>query len=312
MKNLLLFLVRFQGLLVFGLLEVASLYLFVTSSSYQRAAFFNSANTYAGAVLARRSQVLDYFHLGALNQQLLTENARLRQQLYPPDLGQRQADSVAVPPAPGDSLRRVRYLRPAQRPDTLLLAQRRLAAHDSDYPLVPARVINNSLRSVDNYITLNVGLADGVRPGLGVLAAAGVVGRIKAATAHYATATSLLHSKTSVSAKIKRDGTFGSIRWAGDDPTQALLDDVPRQNKLVVGDTVVTSGYNAIFPEGVFVGTVASFVKEPDKNFWTVRVRLGVDFSNLTYVYVVTSRSRPERDTVEARALPPAGKGGRR
>lgn len=312
MKNLLLFLVRFQGVLVFSILEVASLYLFVTSSSYQRAAFFNSANAYAGAVLARRTQVLDYFHLGALNQQLLAENARLRQQLYPPEQSRRAADSVAVPPAPGDSLHRVRYQRPAQRPDTLLLAQRRLAARDPNYPLIPARVINNSLRSIDNYITLNVGLADGVRPGLGVLAAAGVVGRVKAATEHYATATSLLHSKTSVSAKIKRDGTFGSVRWPGDDPTQALLDDIPRQNKLVVGDTVETSGYNAIFPEGVFIGTVASFVKEPDKNFWTVRLRLGVDFSNLTYVYVVTSRSRPERDTVEARALPPVGKGGRR
>ncbi|MFD1469689.1 rod shape-determining protein MreC [Hymenobacter caeli] len=312
MKNLLRLLVRFQGLLAFGLLEGISLYLFVTSSSYQRAAFFNSANAYTGTVLARRTEVLDYFHLGALNQQLLAENARLRQQLYPPDLGRREADSVAVPPAPGDSLRRVRYGRPAARPDTLLLAQRRLAAHDPAYPLVAARVINNSLRAVDNYFTLNVGLADGVRPGLGVLAAAGVVGRIKAATAHYATATSLLHSKTSVSAKIKRDGTFGSVRWPGDDPTQGLLDDIPRQNKLVVGDTVVTSGYNAIFPEGVFIGTVASFVKEPDKNFWTVHLRLGVDFSNLTYVYVVTSRSRPERDTVEARALPPAGKEGRR
>ncbi|OGX91345.1 rod shape-determining protein MreC [Hymenobacter coccineus] len=311
MKNLLLFLARFQGLLVFGVLEVISLYLFVTSSSYQRAAFFNSANAYAGVVLARRTEVLDYFHLGALNQQLLAENARLRQQLYPPDASRREADSLAVPPAPGDTLRRVRYVRPFQRPDTLLLAQQRLAARDPNYPLVPARVINNTLRSVDNYFTLNVGLADGVRPGLGVLAATGVVGRIKAATEHYATATSLLHSKTSVSAKIKRDNTFGSVHWPGDDPTQALLDDIPRQNRLVVGDTVVTSGYNAIFPEGVFIGTVASFVKEPDKNFWTVRLRLGADFSNLTYVYVVTNRTRPERDTVEARALPPVGKGGR-
>ncbi len=311
MKNLLRFLGRFQGLLVFGILEVVSLYLFVTSSSYQRAAFFNSANAYAGAVLARRTQVLDYFYLGALNQRLLAENARLRQQLYPPDGSGREADSLAVPPVPGDTLRRVRYVRPAQRPDTLLLAQQRLAARDPNYPLIPARVINNTLRSVDNYFTLNVGLADGVRPGLGVLAATGVVGRIKAASAHYATATSLLHSKTSVSAKIKRDNTFGSVHWPGDDPTQALLDDIPRQNKLVVGDTVVTSGYNAIFPEGIFIGTVASFVKEPDKNFWTVHLRLGPDFSNLTYVYVVTNRTRPERDTVEARALPPVGRGKR-
>ena len=63
----------------------------------------------------------------------------------------------------------------------------------------------------------------------------------------------------------------------------------------------MTSGYNAVFPEGIFVGTIDSFVKEPDKNFWTIRVKLGVNFSNLTYVYVVTNRARAERDTVETR-----------
>ena len=287
---------------MFGLLEIISLYLFITNNSYQRAAFFNSANKYAGVVLERRTQIADYFYLAEMNQQLAVENASLRQQLYPPDTVRREADSVAVPPARTDSLKRIRYQRPAILPDTLLLGQQSLAARDPSYPLIPARVINNMLRNVDNYLTLNVGSANGVRPGLGVVAANGVVGRVKVVSEHYATVTSLLHSKTSVASKIKRDGTFGTIRWLGDDPAHATLDNVLRETKLVKGDTVVTSGYNAVFPEGIFIGTIDSFVKEPDKNFWTVRVRLGVNFANLTYVYVVTSRPKVERDTVEARS----------
>ena len=301
MRNLFLFLFRFRGALVFSLLEVICLYLYVTNNSYQRAAFFNSANKYAGVVLERRTQVTDYFRLAELNKEVAAENAALRQQLFPPDTLARQADSLALPPALGDTLHRVRYQRPAARPDTLLLASRKLAARDAAYPLIPGRVINNTLRNVDNYLTLNVGADDGVKQGMGVLASSGVVGRVKVVSEHYATVTSLLHSKTSVSAKIKRDGTFGTIKWPGDDPTHALLDYIPRQNKLVRGDTIVTSGYNAVFPEGVFIGTVDSFVKEPDKNFWTVRVRLGINFTNLTYVYVVTSRPKVERDTLEAR-----------
>ncbi|UOQ75873.1 rod shape-determining protein MreC [Hymenobacter sp. 5516J-16] len=125
---------------------------------------------------------------------------------------------------------------------------------------------------------------------------------MKVASEHYTTITSVLHSKTRISARIQRDGTIGTIRWLGEDPTHVLLDEVPRQNKLVRGDTVVTSGYNAVFPEGVLIGTIDSFVKEPDKNFWTVRVKLAVDFSRLIYVYLVTSRPKVERDTVEARA----------
>jgi rod shape-determining protein MreC len=300
-RNLFLFLFRFRGVLVFVILEIVSIYLFVTNSSYQRAAFFNSANNYAGQVLARRTQVTDYFRLADLNKELAAENAALRQQLFPPDSVQRLADSVAVPPVPGDTLKRIRWVGPATRPDTIILGQQKLPARDASYPLLPARVINNTLRNVDNYLTLNIGALDGVKAGQGIVASAGVVGRVKVVSEHYATVTSLLHSKTSVSAKIKRDGTFGSIRWPGDDPTIALLDYIPRQNKLVKGDTIVTSGYNAIFPEGIFIGTIASFLKEPDKNFWTVRVKLGVNFSNLTYVYVVTSRPKVERDTVEAR-----------
>ena len=310
MRNLFTFLFRFRGALVFGLLEILSLALLVTNSSYQRAAFFNSANAYAGAVLARRTQITDYFRLNELNQQLLRENAGLRQQLYPPDLGGREADSV---PVGRDTLGRIRYERGRRAvllPDSLLLGGQLLPARDTDYPLVAARVINQSLRQVDNYLTLNVGTADGVRPGRGVLAAGGVVGREMVATEHYATATSLLHSKAAVSARLQRDGAFGTVRWPGDDPTHVLLDYIPRQNRLVRGDSVVTSGYNAIFPPGIFIGVVDSFVKEPDKNFWTVRVRLAVDFTNLTYVYVVSPRRQAERDTVEARAgVRPAGAG---
>ncbi len=304
MSNLFAFLFRFSGLLIFGLLEAVALYLYITSNSYHRAAFFNSANAYAGQVLERRMQVLDYFSLAEQNRRLLAENALLRQQIFRPDTAGREADSVALPPLPGDTLHRVRYRRTAARPrpDTLLLARRPVPSHDPVYPLVPARVISQTQRAVDNYLTLNVGTADGVVPGLGVIAAGGVVGRIKSVSAHYATATSLLHSKTTVSAKLRRDGTVGSLHWPGDDPLHALLDYIPRQNRLARGDTVVTSGYNAIFPDGLFIGVVDDFRKEADKNFWTVRVRLGVDFNRLSHVYVVHMPTKAERDTVEAHA----------
>ncbi len=222
----------------------------------------------------------------------------LRQQLYTSDLSHRESDSLSVP---RDSASKVRLAR-LSYPDSLLLGLRTLPSRDPEYPLIPARVINNSLRRVDNYLTLNAGSREGVRPGMGVLSAAGVVGRVKVVSEHFATVSSLLHSKTFISAKIKRDNTFGSIKWLGDDPTRALLDNIPRQNKLVRGDTVVTSGYNAVFPEGLMIGVIDSFTKEPDKNFWTVQVRLAVNFSNLHYVYVVDPRLKTERDTLEVRA----------
>jgi rod shape-determining protein MreC len=119
---------------------------------------------------------------------------------------------------------------------------------------------------------------------------------------HYARVASVLHSKLQVAAQIKRDGTTGSVGWPeGTDFSHAMLDYIPRQNKLVVGDSVVTSGYNSVFPAGVFIGTVESFTTEPNKNFSTVKLRLGVDFSRLTYVYVVPTPPHAERDSLEQR-----------
>jgi rod shape-determining protein MreC len=317
-RNLIAFLLRYQGVMLFVLLEVVSLYFFLTNSSYQRAAFFNSANAYMGVLLARRTQVTDYFRLAELNQQLQADNAQLRRQLFPTDFAHREADSL---PVGRDTLGRVvyRHLHPATpqgvaapgqgmlaqtaqkvssslRPDTLLLG----GSKQGTLPLVPARVINNSLREVDNYLTLNVGSADGVQPDRGVISALGVVGKVQAVSAHYARVASVLHSKLQVAAQIKRDGTIGSVGWPeGTDFSHAMLDYIPRQNKLAVGDSVVTSGYNSVFPAGVFIGTVESFTTEPNKNFSTVKLRLGVDFSRLTYVYVVPTPPRAERDSLE-------------
>ncbi|RZK61022.1 MAG: rod shape-determining protein MreC, partial [Hymenobacter sp.] len=166
--------------------------------------------------------------------------------------------------------------------------------------LVPARVINNSLRDVDNYLTLNVGSADGVQPDRGVISAGGVVGKVQAVSAHYARVASVLHSKLQIAARLKHNGTIGSVGWPeGTDFSHAMLDYIPRQTKPIVGDSVVTSGYSSVFPAGVFIGTVESVTTEPNKNFSTVKLRLGVDFSRLTYVYVVPTPPRAERDSLE-------------
>jgi len=316
MRNLLAFLLRYQGIMLFVLLEVVSFYFFLTNSSYQRAAFFNSANAYMGVLLERRTQVADYFRLAELNKQLLADNAQLRYRLYPTDFSRREADSL---PVGRDTLGRIvyRHLRPAvaavpgstalpaqnpklntqnSRPDTLLLGATRQATR----PLVAARVINNSLREVDNYLTLNVGSADGVQPDRGVIAAGGVVGKVQAVSQHYARVTSVLHSKLQIAAQIKRDGTICSVRWPeGMDFAHALVDQVQRQTRIVRGDTIVTSGYNAVFPPGVFIGTVEAVTTEPNKDFLTVKLRLGVDFSRLTYVYVVPAPPSVERDSLE-------------
>ncbi|WP_276497615.1 rod shape-determining protein MreC [Pontibacter litorisediminis] len=278
MRNLFAFIYRFRAFLVFLLLEALCVFLIVRYNTYQGAAFFNSANRYVGQVLEFQSGVTDYFRLTGINQTLASENATLRQEL-------------------------MQYRLAALKDSTATLDTTYFAATDSSlaypYQLQAGRVINNSVRRMNNYLTIAKGTADGVQPGMGVVSPDGVVGRVKTVSEHYATVTSLLHSQMLISAKLKKDNTFGTIKWQGGDYRTALLDYIPLHVKPEEGDTVVTSGFNTVFPEGIMVGTISSIEQEPDKSFYTIGVQLSVDFAQLSYVYVVKNTYKQERDSLE-------------
>ncbi|WP_299822449.1 rod shape-determining protein MreC [uncultured Pontibacter sp.] len=281
MRNLFAFIYRFRAFLIFVLLEVLCIFMIVRYNTYQGAAFFNSANKYVGEVLEFQSGITDYFRLTNVNSTLARENALLRQQV----LQYRRAALI-------DSTRTL---------DTTFVAVTdTLQQHP--YILHAGRVINNSVRRTNNTLTLAIGTDDGVQPGMGVIASNGVVGRIKTVSRKYATATSLLHSQMLISAKIQKNNTFGTIKWTGGDYRTALLDYIPLHVKPAQGDTIVTSGYNTVFPEGIMIGTISSVAKEADKSFYTIRVKLSVDFAQLSYVYVVENTQQEEREELEQNA----------
>ncbi|MCP2042614.1 rod shape-determining protein MreC [Pontibacter sp. HSC-36F09] len=281
MRNLFAFIYRFRAFLIFVLLEALCIFLIVRYNTYQGAAMFNSANTYIGQVLEFQSGVTDYFRLASVNSTLAQENAVLRQQL-------------------------MSYMQDAEADSTDQLDGTYFAATDSaksePFILHAGRVINNSIRRTNNYLTLSAGSQDGVKPGMGVISPNGAVGRVKTVSQRYATVTSLLHSQMLISAKIKKDNTFGTIKWTGGDYRTALLDYIPLHVKPEPGDTVVTSGFNTVFPEGIKIGTISEVERELDKSFYTIRVQLSVDFAQLSYVYVVENLRRPEQDSLETEA----------
>ncbi|AMM50378.1 rod shape-determining protein MreC [Rufibacter sp. DG15C] len=281
MRKLFQFIFRIRAFLVFVLFEVLSLYLLYRSNTYHNAAFYQSSNYYVGKVLEFQSEVTEYFQLREQNQTLAAENALLRAQLT-------QKQELQL----NDSIETVR--------DSTFAAADSVAA--ALYTFRPARVINNSVRRLNNYLTLNIGSDAGVRAGMGVLTSSGVVGRVKAVSKHYATVTSLLHSQTLISVKLKRNKSFGSIKWDTGNPEFATLHYIPLSEKVFKGDTVVTSGFNAIYPQGITIGRVVSVMKELDKSFYTIRVKLGVDFEKLSYVYVVENKGQAELDTLQVQS----------
>jgi rod shape-determining protein MreC len=173
----------------------------------------------------------------------------------------------------------VQRLIPAEKPlDSCIL---------ESYNLIPAQIINNSINQRNNHFTLDKGREHGIRTGMGVITRQGIAGIVDEVGDQYCTAISILHSAVQISAAIKRNGFFGSLVWKDMDPGHMILEAIPRQADILVGDTVITSGYSYKFPKGIFIGTVERFWTEGGSNYYTIEVKLHEDLARMDRVYAV-------------------------
>ncbi len=273
MDQLFAFIARQRAFILFVALEVLSLWLFFKYNNYPSAVYFNSANYYAGRLMQVQAAATQYMNLGRVNAGLADENARLHAQLA--QLRSQQLTSLNYK---ADSA-------VANRFHTLV-----------------AKVINNSTSLSNNFLTIDKGTADGVRPGMGVISATGVVGKVKVCSEHFSVLTSVLHSENMVSSKIQRNGEIASAKWDGVSPDLINLLYLSRYKSVKLGDTVVTSDLNSVFPGGVPVGYVRELKPSTDGAFWDIKLRLATDFPNLSYVYVVDNLLKAEQDSLEAEA----------
>jgi len=265
MKNLLRFLARYHAVFLFVFLEVVSISMIVKYNNYQHVKFLNSSNRITGSIYSGYWSVAEYFTLKRINNELAEENAKLRSQLMREELSK-----IGNEAPEQDSLYRQNFF------------------------FVTAKVINNSVNRAHNYILLNKGSRYGIKPDMGVVSSDGVVGVVTHVSENYCTVISILNNRLKISAKIKRNNYFGSLTWDGDDYRKAELDEIPFHVDVAKGDTIVTSGYSAIFPEGLMLGTVSDYSLHGGSNFYKITVNLSVDFKNLVYVDVIQNKTRDE------------------
>ena len=172
------------------------------------------------------------------------------------------------------------------------LLQDSIRATDSlgRFRFILATVVNNSVVNPYNYITVNKGRLDSIQPEMGVMDQNGVVGVVNTVSDHHARIISLLNPNFRLSCKLRGNDAFGSLVWDGKSPYEAILEELPKQVRFHKGDTIITSGYSAVFPEGIPVGTIIGSTRGEDDNFNTLRIKLLTDFSTLSTVKVISNR----------------------
>lgn len=271
MQRLLNFFYEYRAFFTFLFLEVLCAWLLVVNNQYQSTKFFNSSNRLAANIMGFSQSTREYFSLRQINQELSRENAQLRTQI------ERQNQNM--------------LLRPQQTDTT------------THFDFVSAKVINNSVAQFKNFITINQGANAGIEPGMAAISTFGAVGKVKSVSDNFSVLISLLNIDEQVSSVLKRTGNFGTAQWDGTDPRVINLLYVPRHVQPLVGDTILTSGYNAVFPEGIFIGIISDVKLKEEAPFYDIRVELAQDFRRLSFVKIIKSRQKRELDSLETKTI---------
>ena len=165
----------------------------------------------------------------------------------------------------------------------------------------PATVVKMSRNTAHNYIIIDKGSDDGIKPQSGIITDHGVVGFVDAVSRHYSYGLTLMNNNSSVSARIGDTGYTGSLVWDGMSTGSACLRDVPIHCECSPGDTIVTSGFSTIFPAGIPLG-IAKESSLYDGSTMRISVDLTQDFSSIRYVTIVECLDKAEIEALEARA----------
>ncbi len=269
MRNLLNFLLKYINLIVFLVLEGIALYWLTTGNSYHNSRVVRGMQGITRGIEEKITNTRSYLSLRDVNSRLARENAELKNRL------ERFTGRT--------NLRFVPF---------------RDTNFRQEYQYISAKIVNNSVNKQKNFFTVDKGRAQGIKPDMAVTSGDNVAGVIVGCTENYSIAISLLNIDFRISARIRSNGYFGSLNWDGKNSRHAVLNEIPQHITINKGDTVETTGYSAIFPEGVGIGRVSD-IRKSGSDFYNISVELFTDFRKLSFVNVIGNLKRTEQIGLE-------------
>jgi rod shape-determining protein MreC len=268
MRTLLRFLEKYSNLLLFLLLEVLAINFMARSNHFQRSKIVGLNRQISGYIYGKVDGTREYLSLREANQKLVVENVVLRNRIDQLEL---VLDSSIVT---------FSYSEPYH------------------FYFIPGRVIRNSVYKQYNYITLDKGKDHGVFKDMGVICSEGLVGIVLESSRNFSTVIPVINRDFRLSVKLKSNNYAGILQWEGGSPRHAVLNEIPFHVNLTLGDTIVTSGFSSIFPEGMMVGILESYLPEKG-NFYVIRVKLSTDFQSLFHVNIIRNYTKEEQLILE-------------
>jgi len=164
---------------------------------------------------------------------------------------------------------------------------RKLLKMKSSFPhlFVAAKVVGVDPSGWFKTIIINRGTDDGVCKGMPVIVPEGIVGQIVTSSSHYSKVMLIIDRSSAIDARVQRTRARGIVEGEGEQYCRFKY--VLKKACVSVGDTVISSGLDRIFPKGLMIGRVEGISSGQSGIFQEVKIRPFVDFETLEEVMVI-------------------------
>jgi len=273
MGRIIQILIKNHVFFLFIILEFISFQLLIANNFVAESIFFQKITEIRSHIFLKEQEIKDYFIIKEHNAELLQHNSILFKQN---ELLKQKLKIVQTQIIENKTI------------ESMFISQ--------------AKVVRNSWNKKQNFITIDQGLSNGIKPKMGVVNASGLIGITHTISEHFSTIISVINTDLMISAKIKNSGHFGTLSWDGKSPTIMQLIGLPKHVNLKIGDTIVTSGYSNILTEEIEIGIISQHKPEKNTNFLNISITPFVDFTNIDFVYILNADQKRERELIEKKS----------
>ena len=270
MKNIILLIQKYKNFLFFLFLEfIALFFLFSATNNYHHYNYLSSSNSISAGLFNLQYSMTSYFSLREINNQLLVENAKLKNQLLNKDLVVGR-----------------KYIK---HKDT---------TYKKNYLFKEVRVVNSQYKFYKNNLIINAGINSGVQIKSGLIGTKGLLGIVTNVSSNYASIRPIINPDFGLKVLHENSNSWGDLIWIPEQNSfnNVYVKNIPIYTEVKEGDLFITSGAEGLFPRGVIIGRTLSIKENIEKQTLIIKVKLEEDFSSLKVGFVVKNQFKNELD----------------
>lgn len=172
---------------------------------------------------------------------------------------------------------------------------------NSQYQAVTAQVISRDPTAWFNAVVINAGTSSGIEVGMPVVTPDGIVGRVVSTSPWTSQVMLITDEKAAAGAVVGQLGSsnaLGAIRGLGSDKGLIEMRYVSGLEEIKVGEVVMTTGQDKIYPPGLKIGEVIGVVQGSANMPHTIHIKPGARINSLSELAVLIYRA-PEQPQMQ-------------